>query len=65
MADRKLAEFNFKVLNLILTCGLNLKRWGHGNNGLCKICNVTHDIPHLLFSLYKGYDSMEFDWSFI
>ena len=28
MADRKLAEFNFKVLHLILTCGLNLKRWG-------------------------------------
>ena len=61
MADRKLTEFNFKVLHLILTCGLNLKRWGKGDNGLCKICNVPYDIPHLLFFCTKAM----IVWNFI
>ena len=44
MADRKkVTEFDFKVLHLILTGGLNLKRWGKGDSSLCKICNVMHD----------------------
>ena len=54
MTDRKLAGFNFKVLHLVLTCGVNLKRWGKGDNGLCKICNVTHDILHLLHFCTKA-----------
>ena len=54
MADRKPAEFNFKALHLILTCGPNLKKWRKGDNGLCKICNVTHDISHLLFFCAKA-----------
>ena len=28
MPDKKLADFNFKVLNHMLPCGLNLNRWG-------------------------------------
>ena len=54
MADKKLAEFNYKVLHLILPCGLNLKRWGIQDNNKCNICNVTHDIPHLLFHCKKA-----------
>ena len=62
MPDKKLAEFNFKVLQVILACGLNLNRWGKVENKLCRICKVTHDIPHLLFLLYKSYYCLEFDW---
>ena len=54
MADKKLAEFNYKVLLLILPCGLNLNRWGIRDNNKCNICNVTHDIPHLLFYCTKA-----------
>ena len=54
MPDKKLAEFNFKVLHLILACGLNLNRWGKVENKLCRICKVTHDIPHLLFFCTKA-----------
>ena len=49
ITDKKLAEFNFKVLHLILPCGVNLKRWGIKDNNKCKICSELHDIPHLLF----------------
>ena len=52
--DKKLAEFNYKVLQLILPCGLNLKRWGIHDNNKCNLCNVTHDIPHLLFYCTKA-----------
>ena len=54
MPDKKLAEFNFKVLHLILACGLNLNRWGKVEKKLCRICKVTHDIPHLLFFCTKA-----------
>ena len=52
--DRKLSEFNFKVLHLILPCGLNLRRWGQKNYDICEICGVTHDIVHMLFYCEKA-----------
>ena len=52
--DRKLSEFNFKVLHLILPCGLNLRRWGQKNDDICVICGVTHDIVHMLFYCKKA-----------
>ena len=52
--DKKLAEFNYKVLHLILPCKLNLYRWGLCESNICDICRVTHDIPHLLFHCEKA-----------
>ena len=54
LADKKLAEFNFEVLHLILPCGVNLKRWGIRYNKECNICKLTHDIPHMLFHCKKA-----------
>ena len=54
ITDKKLAEFNFKVLHLILPCGVNLKRWGIKDDNKCKICSELHDIPHLLFYCTKA-----------
>ena len=42
------------MLHLILPCELNLNRWGIYCSNSCKICNVTHDIPHLLFHCKKA-----------
>ena len=52
--DKKLSEFNFKVLHLILPCGQNWKRWGHKIDETCDICQVTHDITHMLFYCVKA-----------
>ena len=52
MSDRKLAEFNFKVLHLILTCVLNLKRWGKGDNDVqTTVWNLIGHIFNLNISL--------------
>ena len=49
MRDKKIAEFNFKVLHCILPCGVNLTKWKQKNNANCDICNVDESIEHLLF----------------
>ena len=54
VAEIKIRDFNFKVLHMILPCGQNLKRWGKRNFDTCQICNVTHDIPHLLYNCTKA-----------
>ena len=64
-ADRKPAEFNFQVLRLVLTCGLNLQKWGKSDNGFfAKFAMLPMIFPICCF-LYKGYHSLEFDWSYI
>ena len=57
--ENKLCEFNFKMLHLILLCCLNLKCWGHRNFDTSQICDVTHDIPHLLFHCVKAKKAWE------
>ena len=47
--DRKLAEFNFKILHDILPCNVNLVRWKKIANKECRLCNVEETIQHLLF----------------
>ena len=49
MCDRKLAEFNFKVIHNILPCNVNLVRWKKKDIKQCSICGVDEDIVHLLF----------------
>ena len=52
--DKQIAEFNYKIINLILPCEKNLKKWGFTSSDKCEICNVLHDIPHLLFFCKKA-----------
>jgi hypothetical protein len=49
LRDPKLAQFNYKILNLILPCNTNLKLWAKSNSDQCAICGETEDILHLLF----------------
>ena len=47
--DKKMAEFNMKILHNILPCNMNLYRWKKKPSDLCSMCNVVEDIPHMLF----------------
>ena len=48
--DKKIAEFNYKVLHNILPCNVNLVRWKKAENKKCMFCKEDEDIPHLLFN---------------
>ena len=50
IVEHKIAEFNYKLLHLILPCNKNLKKWGKQETDLCSICGITEDIPHLIFN---------------
>lgn len=57
LKDKKIAEFNFKVLNNILPCGDNLEKWKIlQNSSICPICFKLHNISHLLFYCKKASD---------
>ena len=47
--EKKLKEFNFKVLHEILHCGVNLKKWKISNTNICDVCDEEQTIAHLLF----------------
>ena len=47
--EKKLSEFNYKVLHNILPCKRNLKIWGKTNQDTCDVCRDIQDIKHLLF----------------
>ena len=49
MFDRKIAEFNYKILQDILPCNVNLVKWRKSNNTHCRLCNVEETIEHLLY----------------
>ena len=57
--DKQIAEFNYKMINLILPCEKSLKKWGFASSDKCEICNVLHDIQHLLFFCKKQIVSGE------
>ena len=48
MRERKLAEFNYKVLQTTLACGFNLKKWQLAEDDLCVMCGIQEDIVHML-----------------
>ena len=47
--DKKIAEFNYKILNNLLPCNKNLFQWKLKKDPLCMYCNEIQDIRHLLF----------------
>ena len=51
--DKKIAEFNFKVLHQILPCNVNLFRWKKKMSDLCDICNIPETIEHELYYCNK------------
>ena len=52
--DSKVAQFNYKLLHLILPCLANLKKWRIADDILCPLCSVKHDVVHLLFGCTKA-----------
>ena len=49
MFDKKLAEFNYKVLSRILACGELVSRWDNFVRSKCFQCNEIDFISHLLY----------------
>jgi hypothetical protein len=56
MPIKQLAEFNYKVLSGTLPCGKNLSKWIKDIPPLCKICNVTEDMKHMLYDCVNVRD---------
>ena len=49
MDERKLAEFNYKIINNILINKAYLSKWISETNAKCSFCNQKEDIIHLLY----------------
>ena len=47
--DKKIAEFNFKVLHCILPCNCNLVKWKKRESKQCSVCEIDETIEHMLF----------------
>ena len=58
--DSKEAQFNYKLLHLILPCLTNLKNWRIVNDSLCPLCFVKHNVVHLPFWCTKDPICLEF-----
>ena len=53
MNVKKLAEFNYKLLNGTLPCGQILCKWIGNISSNCTVCGVTEDHKHMLFECVK------------
>ena len=47
--DKKISEFNFKLLNNFLACKTNLFKWKIMNNSQCDYCGKEESVEHMLF----------------
>lgn len=51
MCDKKVSEFNYKILNNLVTCKSNLMKWKLSDNDLCDMCGTNkQDTEHMLFT---------------
>ena len=48
--DRKIAEFNFKLLHRILPCGRLIANWNVKVSQYCDFCGETETVEHMIFS---------------
>ena len=48
--EKKLKEFNFKLLHGIMPCNKNLFRWKIRPYDICDVCQEIQTIEHLLYS---------------
>ena len=49
LVDKKVAEFNFKLLHNILPCNSKLHSWGFYSSTACVFCNQLETVDHILF----------------
>jgi hypothetical protein len=49
MHDKKVAEFNYKLVNCILNNNLSVSKWNKDVSPVCEYCQTTEDCKHLLF----------------
>ena len=47
--DKKIAEFNYKLLNNILCNNLYLSKWNANKTSTCETCNKDENTKHLIF----------------
>ena len=47
--DRKLSEFNFKILHSIVPSGYKLSKWEASVSPECQFCNKAETIDHMIF----------------
>ena len=47
--DKKIAEFNYKLLNNIFCNYLYLSKWNANKTSTCETCNKDEDKKHLIF----------------
>lgn len=50
MHDKKIAEFNYKLLNCVLNNNLSVSKWNKDVSAECECCQTIEDCEHLLFS---------------
>ena len=55
--EKKIAEFNFKVLHYILSCGENLLKWKKQSSDKCINCDECETISHMIFECRYIYDT--------
>ena len=48
--EKKLKEFNFKLLHGIMPCNKNLFRWKIRPHDICDVCQEIQTIEHLLYN---------------
>ena len=57
--DKKLSEFNFKLLHNIVPCGYVLAKWEPQIVADCDICNVNENVKHMLYDCPSVFDIWE------
>ena len=50
MYDKKLAEFNFKILHNIVPSGYVISKWEKSVSPKCLFCGINETTEHMLFS---------------
>ena len=48
--DKKISEFNFKLLHRIVPCGYTISKWNCNVSERCNFCGDCETIDHLLYS---------------
>lgn len=49
MYEKRIAEFNYKLLNDILNNNVYVSKWNRDVSPFCSFCNIEEDIKHVLY----------------
>lgn len=49
MYEKRIAEFNYKLLNDILNNNVYVSKWNKDVSPFCTFCNIEEDIKHLSY----------------